>query len=770
VSRVIFPHGPATGLVSAPDDVDQFVWETEPMTMLGAVAAAANASTSTRAALARAIEQVVKHTKWAVGHAYEVDRADEARVVPTDLWALYEPGDGRIRAFINASNERGFVAGTGLPGRVLDTGIPAWIEDVTTDSNFPRATAALAADLHAAFAFPVGTSTRLVAVLEFFSHHAVHPDERFLKVIAQIGHQLGLVYEREQAKEELERSDARTRQILNTAGDAFVGMNTSGQVTEWNEQAEEIFGWTRDEALGRNVSKLIIPEDSREAHAEGLARFLATGEAHIIGRRLELMALRKTGAPFPIEITLWARPEQDSWIFYAFARDITERKEAEADLSRRASRDDLTGLLNRGAILECLRLALEDPEEDQLTALLFLDLDRFKLVNNSLGQEVGDNLLLAITERLRNSVRPTDTVGRLAGDEFLVVCRHVINVAAAEAVAKRIRWALTEPVQLNGETVRITASIGVAVANPRSDPEDLIRNADAAMFEAKSNGRGQLQVYNDKMRQGTLTRLRLEHDLETALTDGQLLLHYQPMLSLATGEMQGVEALLRWDHPEHGLLPPDRFVPVAEDSGLIVPIGAWVLEEACRQARAWRDQGLPPLKMSVNLSGRQLVQSDIEQTVANALNAEGFEGTGIRLCLEITESLLMTDPEGAAAILQQLRNVGVGLAIDDFGTGYSSLAYLKWFPVDTVKIDRSFVTGIVTEHADAAIVEAVINLSHALGFSVVAEGVENAAQCAKLVELGCDSAQGYLFSRPQPPALIAESLWEGAVRSWVPAI
>ncbi|MGH9017504.1 MAG: putative bifunctional diguanylate cyclase/phosphodiesterase, partial [Acidimicrobiales bacterium] len=651
----------------------RFEWRADAMALLGAVAGAANASESPRAALAAAIEQIMSYTHWPVGHAYEVNAGNE--LVPTELWRLDDSDAASVDTFVTASRSQRLTVGAGLPGRVLLTGAPAWIADVVDDANFPRADAARRAHLRAAFAFAVTTRARVAAVLEFYCHDALEPDERFLEIIGQIGYQLGLVYERELVRVALASSEERTRRILDTAGDAFVGMNADGAVSEWNQHSEAIFGWSRHEALGRQVTDLIVPPASRPAHQHGLARFLATGEPHILGQRLEVTALHRVRGEFPIELTLWALPHPGGWEFYAFARDITERKQIEDELSHLAAHDELTGLPNRRSLLEDLRRGLAE-EDRSAIAVLFIDLDHFKLINDSLGHDVGDSLLLSVTDRLRSSVRPNDTVGRLSGDEFLVVCRHVSDRACAELVAERIRRTLAQPVHLNGEKVRVSASIGVALAGEQSDAEALMRDADAAMYHAKAQGRGRLEVFNEGMRQGALTRLRLERDLESALDEGQLRLHYQPVVALASGRIEGVEALLRWEHPEHGLLLPDRFIPAAEDTGLIVPVGAWVLAEAARQAATWRDQGLGPLQMAVNLSGRQLAQSDVSLTVARAVR-DVVEPDLVQLCLEITESVLMSDPEESAATLRDLRKVGVRLAIDDFGTGYSSLAYLR---------------------------------------------------------------------------------------------
>jgi diguanylate cyclase (GGDEF)-like protein/PAS domain S-box-containing protein len=725
---------------------ERISWDFDPVTLLGSVAVTANAAVSPREALDSALKHVIDELSWPLAHAYEV--TGDGRLRPTD-WALGSDVSAEsIDAFREATDSTWFEIGTGLPGRVLASRAPAWIEDVLIDPNFPRADAAQSSGLRAAFAFPVITSEGVAAVLEFFCRSVMSPDPRFLEVMGQIGYQLGLVYERHDAIRALEESHTRIRQVLDTAADAFIAMDTAGRVTEWSESAAALFGWTRDEALGREVAELIVPEQQRSAHRSGLERYMQTGEARVLGRRLELQALQRDGREFPMEITLWSLQGAET-LFYAFARDITARKAAEADLARRATHDELTELPNRAVALKQLSSALEN--EDDRTALLFVDLDRFKVVNDSLGHSVGDRLLLEVAERLRRAVRPRDTVARLAGDEFLIICEGVAGLEEATAVAERVRRLLDDPVHLGDDKVKVTASVGVCLAEPGSTAEDVLRDSDAAMYRAKLSGRGLFEVFDEGMRAGRDNRLRLERDLEQAIEERQFVLHYQPLVSLITGQLVGLEALVRWQHPDQGLLYPDSFISLAEDTGAIIRIGEWVLGEACRQAKAWDDIGLSELEMAVNLSGRQLAQSDFRSTVSSVLQDADFNPGQMELCLEITESLLMADPDAAAATLHELKAIGVSLAIDDFGTGYSSLAYLKWFPVDTVKLDRSFVRGVATEQADRAIVSAVVEMAHALGILVVAEGVEETSQYEALMRVGCDRAQGFLMARPQAP-------------------
>ena len=415
-------------------------------------------------------------------------------------------------------------------------------------------------------------------------------------------------------------------------------------------------------------------------------------------------------------------------------------------------RDPLTGLASRTVLNDRLRVALErSRRHGGLTAVLFIDLDRFKVVNDSLGHNVGDRLLVVLADRLRAAVRRTDTPVRFGGDEFVVLCEDVRDPRAALTVAERVAAALAAPVMAGGHELVMTVSVGIALASGDDvAPEALVRDADAAMYRAKEAGRNRCELFDEDMREKVLTQLSVEQDLRRSLERGELVLHYQPEVDLPTGVVAGVEALLRWQHPERGLVAPNDFIPVAEDSGMIVPIGAWVLHEACRQAVAWgARRGAHPLVMRVNVSPRQLDDPAFVDTVAGALADSGLEPS--RLCLEITENALIRDLERGSEVLRRVRALGVQLALDDFGTGHSSLTYLRRLRVDVLKIDRSFLAGLDAREDDRAIVAAIIGMARALGLTVTAEGVERQSQLTHLHQMRCDAAQGFLLARPAPP-------------------
>ncbi len=438
-------------------------------------------------------------------------------------------------------------------------------------------------------------------------------------------------------------------------------------------------------------------------------------------------------------------------------RDLRRESQAQAaenlrlmDVLRdQATHDPLTGLPNRTLVLDRLSQALARLSRSGApVAVLFVDLDRFKVVNDSLGHTAGDEALVRLADRLRAAVRQPDTVGRLAGDEFVVVCEDT-DARKALAVADRVARAIAAPLPLRaGETV-VTASIGIAHGEPGIDAEAMLRDSDAAMYRAKERGRSRIEIFDSAMRHRMLERLETERSLRAAMQNGELRLHYQPIVCLDDGRVVAAEALLRWYHPERGMVGPAEFIPVAEESGLILPLGRWVLGQSCTQLAAWRAAGRSALRVTVNLSARQFGDPDLVGVVAGALRASGLPGEA--LWLEITESVLMEEAEATAETLRALKALGVHLSVDDFGTGYSSLSYLKRFPVDALKIDRSFVDGLARDPEDEAIVTAVVSLAQALNLEVVAEGVEEPAQLSKLHQLGCDAVQGYLFGPPREP-------------------
>jgi diguanylate cyclase (GGDEF)-like protein len=487
--------------------------------------------------------------------------------------------------------------------------------------------------------------------------------------------------------------------------------------------------------------------------------------AALVTSAIAVWAAVKGTGPFA-DGTLWARMAtlqvfNASVTFATFflaalvserGQDILGRLRAEDALTHMALHDPLTGLANRSMFTERLTQALARTERHAgAVGVLFLDLDRFKVINDSLGHEAGDRVLEAVADRLRSVLRPEDTASRFGGDEFVILCEDLVDELEAVTIAERIGAAITEPIALQTGEIVITTSIGISLSKGLADrPEELIRDADAAVYRAKERGRARFELFDHDMRLRAIRRLETENDLRRALDAGELRVYYQPMVRLDSQAVEGMEALVRWEHPQRGLLAPASFIPVAEETGLIADLGEWVLREACRQSVKWdrRVGRRGPVTIAVNLSARQLARPEFEDTLRRILEETGAEPTN--LALEITETMLVDAAGPTLATLQRLRELGVHLSIDDFGTGYSSLTYLKQFQVDSLKVDRSFVKGLGRDREDSSIVTAVVNLAHGLGLTAVAEGVETESQREQLYDLGCDFGQGFHFSPPRP--------------------
>jgi len=556
--------------------------------------------------------------------------------------------------------------------------------------------------------------------------------------------------QKEAAEAQLRSSEDRFRSLVQNSSDLTIVMDTTGEITYASEASLHLLGRTPEDLIGEQAAGLVHPDDISWLRVQLSAELgvMTTAEP------LELRVRHADGTWRHIEAVvanLVDRPSVAGVVVNA--RDLTERKRVEAALEHQALHDALTGLPNRLLFLDRLEQAIARASRDHATpAVMFLDLDRFKLVNDGLGHDAGDDLLVAVAERLRGALRPGDTVARFGGDEFVLLFEGLSEPESADVLARRILACFSQPFPVGGEQFQASASLGVALGDGIKTAGELVRDADAAMYRAKALGRGRLQLFDAATQDEALSRVHTETALRDALARGELRLHFQPIVELAGCRPVGVEALLRWEHPARGLLAPDAFIAVAEDSGLIVPIGAWVLAEACRRVRAWNEllDEAHQLRLSVNLSARQLAEPELLATVRDTLLGAGIDPRHLELSLEITEALMLHDPEMAAQRLGELRALGVQFAIDDFGTGYSSLAYLRRFPVSVVKIDSPFVAGLGIDDHDEAIVSAIVRLAHTLGLRVVAEGVETQLQLAHLRAMGCDYAQGFLLGRPEP--------------------
>ncbi len=510
--------------------------------------------------------------------------------------------------------------------------------------------------------------------------------------------------------------------------------------------------------------RVVVCDWSTETRFEPSAPLIASGARSGLSVRIE-----GRRGPFGVLGLHSRQPREYSRIDVNFVQalanvlgDALERQRTEDDIRHRALHDPLTGLPNRTLFMDRLGQAIQRLRRSQTTAaILILDLDRFKLVNDSLGHAVGDELLAAAAPRLKQTVRSSDTVARFGADEFGILLEDIGGEHDAVEMAQRIAAVFTRPFVLGGEEQFMTTSIGISLAVGGERPEDLVRDADAAMHRAKERGRARYELFDEGIRGRAISRLRVENDLRRALERDELTLDYQPVVSLRDRSIVGVEALVRWEHPDRGRIPPLEFIPIAEENGLIDPIGRWVLDHACRQGALWYEQrpDAPPISIAVNLSAVQFENHNLTEMVATALHGSGLD-PGL-LALEVTESVMMGRGEELTRALAQLKEIGVRLILDDFGTGYSSLAYLTRLPLDVLKVDRSFVDGLGTDASDTAITEAIVAMSHALSLDVIGEGAETEQQIDELNRLGCEFAQGYHFSRPVRPAEITAMLETG---------
>jgi diguanylate cyclase (GGDEF)-like protein/PAS domain S-box-containing protein len=545
----------------------------------------------------------------------------------------------------------------------------------------------------------------------------------------------------------LRESEERLAKFMDASVEGIV-FHKDGFVTDANQPALELIGYSLDEMRGRKTLEFIAPEHVAKVVEVMTARAETAYESAI---------LHRNGTRIPVEFIVRTIVRGDETLRMTIVRDLRATQAARARIHHLAHHDALTGLFNRSAFMERLDALMGSGRAgrpgDNQGALLFIDLDHFKRVNDSLGHLAGDVLLQTLAQRLTSLLRASDVVARFGGDEFMVLLPGAMPLADVEEVARKLLSSMSAPVLLEGRSISVTPSVGIALYPQHADsPADLLRNADAAMYQAKRHGRATHQLYDPELSRRALEALELESQLTRAIERNEFVLHYQPQVRASDGRLAGCEALIRWRHPVRGLVEPDQFIPLAEEQRLIVPIGQWVLREATRAARRWRDAG-HALPVSVNLSSLQFRDAGFADNVAGALAEAGLPGSALEV--EITERMLMDDVDSVRATLSRLKALGVRVAIDDFGTGYSSLGHLNQLPIDRIKIDRSFVHGLPDNAGNAAIARAIITLAASLGREVIAEGVETEAQRGFLVALGCHQLQGLLFGAPTEGAPFA---------------
>jgi len=601
----------------------------------------------------------------------------------------------------------------------------------------------------------------IIGTLHLYADQTGVFDEELVGLLEKLALNLSFAldnFQREDARLDAERalreSETRFRDFAHAAGEYVWETDLEGRFTYVSSRVQSVWGFSEQELIGRKAADFMPPGE-----VERVAEWLRdnTG-ADGSFRDLEHMIVTRNGDTRWLlnnAVAMFHTPgEQTGW--RGTGRDVTDRKSAEARISYLATRDPLTELPNRVLFNDRLEQGIVAARRTgQSLALLFIDLDRFKNINDSLGHQVGDQLLKQVAGRMMDCIRKGDTLSRLGGDEFVVTLEGLQQAEDAAQVATKIIKALSRPFEIGIHTLNTSCSTGISIFPLDADDERaLMKNADTAMYHAKEKGRNNYQFFSPEMNTRAVERHTLETALRQAIERQQFKLYYQPLIDMHSGKVIGVEALLRWDHPQRGLLAPGTFMAVAEESGLIEPIGQWVLRTACQRAKAWQDAGYPPLKIAVNISARQLIRPrEFARGLSRVLSATGLEPRYLEL--EMTESLLIQNAEENIAMLRKLGQDGMRIAVDDFGTGYSSLSYLRQLPIDTLKIDRSFVRDIESDPEDAAIIQAIVAMAHSLGLQVTAEGVETRGQLEALSRLGCDEYQDYLFSRPLPAVELA---------------
>ncbi|MFY7806053.1 MAG: EAL domain-containing protein [Limnoraphis robusta] len=711
----------------------------EELQLLQRITKAVSAASDFDSAIDVALHLVCETTGWEFGEAWVPN--------PEQTYLEYSSvgygNTANATAFRQESHSLRFALNEGLPGRVWFSQKPEWIPDISREAEiqFPRTSIANQYEFRAGFGVPILANNQVLAVLIFLMSIPKNEDKRLVELISSVATQLGAVFERKQA-------EAKYRNIFKNAVEGIFQMNLEGEYTSVNPALAKVLGYDSPESLIQNQANLKDIYVNFEQYFKLIQCLNEQGEVS----NFESQVYRRDGRL--IWILQNARAIQSARgkrvIYYeGSVIDITNLKKTEAKLRYSASHDALTDLWNRAFFMDKLKKSIYSlhKQTNRKLSVLFLDLDGFKFINDSLGHAMGDLLLIEISKRLKDCIRGGDILSRLGGDEFTILLENISDINETKEIASRVLQALNKPFTLKGHQVFIGTSIGIVQATSEyHSPQEILRDADTAMYRAKQKGKGCAVIFDAAMRTDTLRRLQIQTDLRWAIEREEFQLYYQPIIELSTRKIAGFEALLRWDHPKEGFISPTEFIPVAEETGLIVPIGEWVLREACLQLHQWKEKFVnhSSLVMSVNLSSQQFT-TDLSQRIDKIL--QETQVLGRELKLEITETAIMADPQLAIATLNELKQREIMICIDDFGTGYCSLGYLHQFPVDILKIDRSFVNQMCVEDK-REIVRVIVALAESLKMDAIAEGIELKDQYLQLKDLKCKYGQGYYFSKP----------------------
>ena len=712
-----------------------------------AVARIIGESESYRQAVDSFLRLICEQFDWDFGEAWIYENKRKAMI-----WhSCHAHGTGYYTKFREISQAAEFAMGCGIPGIVWQSGQPLWIEDIMKNPTFLRREEAARIGLHCAFGFPVRVGDSVVGVINFLSRRIQPPDGGMIELFDSIGIQLGNYYQRKKAEYQLRIWD----EIFRSSGEAMMIVDTEPRILSVNAAFAELTGYAAEEMIGEKPELLWTDLQEEVFSAKFLAELNKAGiwQGEIRVRRKDALELL-----LGLSVVRIRSAQGISSHYMATFADDRERKAAEQRIQYLVHYDSLTGLPNRTLLFDRIGTALAQAQRRRQFVVVFsIDVDRFKVVNDSLGHEFGDEVLRHMSQRLRNCIREEDTLSRPGGDEFVMVFANIGELTAIAPIAEKVARTVRMPIHVKGREFNLTASIGISIyPNDGADRETLLKNADAAMNFAKETGRNQYHFFTPDLSRIVSDRLKIETNLRKALERQEFILYYQPQIDIRTRRVVGLEALIRWNQPEEGLIPPGKFIPMAEESGLISPVGDWILNEAARQWREWSRAGLPPVTLAVNISAIQFYQADFLEKVSRLVKECGMDSF---LEIEVTEGVMMKNIAVTLDTMHKLKAIGCKLSIDDFGTGYSSLGYISRFPLDKLKIDQSFVRAMLTSQINMAIVDTIIRLANNLNLRVIAEGVETEDELAALASRRCDEVQGYYFARPMPAAELA-SWWE----------